>query len=1005
MFSLAIFAAVLAASFLLTRSMLVYSTRFNLLDHPTERSSHTRTTPRGGGLAIVLASLAAFTFGSWTGLLRPETVWAVSIAGGLVAGAGFWDDHRSLSPLIRIVVQLSAATILLAIIGSPASLDFGFIAFTAAFLPPFAFVILLAWLVNLANFMDGIDGIAAAECAFVTIAGGALAWGRGDNALAFLCFAVAAAALGFAVINWPPAKIFLGDVGSGYLGLIYGAAMLVDCAREPVRVWVWLILLGAFLTDATLTLIRRFAAGEAVHLPHRSHAYQHAAARWGHKRTTLVFIAVNLFWLGPLAYVASEYPRYASGLFVVAVCPLCIAAWRMGAGTRVALPSKSTLPKEPTMLSTQSLSAAIVRLSHKPVARYIAMHVLHAALVILAGLSAFLLRFEFTIPASMKVCMLWGLTSWVIVKPLAFSLSSSRSVWRFFSVPDLVRLARTNILASVAGWMLLTFLCPVPFPRSIAVIDFALMLLLTAAVRALVRLAPEFSARLGRTKEHRTFIYGAGAAGVLLLREARENLSLKSFVCGFIDDSRPKGTTICGVSVLGAGADLKELASRHGVTQVLIATPSATGAQMARIIEHCQTAGVTFRTMPAMSEIISGKGLTRQIRDVAVDDVLGRSAVELDRAGIDARIRGSVVLVTGAAGSIGSELCRQIAACKPGALVALDIAETPLFHIERELRESHPTLNLYPVIASVQNVQRLHEVFALHRPKIVYHAAAYKHVPMMEVNVFEAIENNVIGTYNVAVAASEYGVDDFVMISSDKAVRPTNIMGATKRASELIIRSLQNGGPRYVSVRFGNVLGSNGSVVPIFKKQIAAGGPVTVTHPEMRRYFMTIPEAVQLVLQASTLGKGGEIFVLDMGTPVKIVDLARQLILLSGLKPDEDIRIEFSGMRPGEKLYEELRFSSEEVLPTAHKKIKVFAGECPPERRMAEHLARLRGACDRRDFKAVLFELKEIEPDYNPSKEALMLAFGRDLARLAKAVENPEFVAPTVVSPVLASGD
>jgi FlaA1/EpsC-like NDP-sugar epimerase len=492
----------------------------------------------------------------------------------------------------------------------------------------------------------------------------------------------------------------------------------------------------------------------------------------------------------------------------------------------------------------------------------------------------------------------------------------------------------------------------------------------------------------------------------MLLREAQSNQAFRRLICAFIDDDPAKsGLTVHGKAVAGSGSDLPQLVKRMAIDEVLIATPSATGEQMNRIIMNCHAAGVTFQTMPAMSEIISGRRLTRQIRDVAVDDVLGRSAIELDRAGIDGKLRGRVALVTGAAGSIGSELCRQIAACEPDALVALDIAETPLFHLERELRQAFPKLTIHSVIASVQNVQRLHDVFCRYRPNVVYHAAAYKHVPMMEASLFEAIENNVLGTYNVAVAAAEYDVDDFVMISSDKAVRPTNIMGATKRTAELVIRSLQNGGPRYISVRFGNVLGSNGSVVPIFKEQIAAGGPVTVTHPEMRRFFMTIPEAVQLVLQASTMGKGGEIFVLDMGSPVKILDLARQLIILSGLRPDEDIRIEFSGTRPGEKLYEELRFSDEEVLPTTHNKIKVFAGTCPPQHRMAQHLARLRAACSRRDVKGVLFELKEIEPDYNPSKEILIRAFERDLTRLAEAVSSTTSISPVGSPAVVAAGD
>ncbi|HYP06195.1 MAG TPA: nucleoside-diphosphate sugar epimerase/dehydratase [Bryobacteraceae bacterium] len=628
------------------------------------------------------------------------------------------------------------------------------------------------------------------------------------------------------------------------------------------------------------------------------------------------------------------------------------------------------------------------------------------ALLELALLFAFLVRFEFSLPQSFVNSLFWAALVWAPVKTATlYAFGLHRVSWRYFSLPDLKQLALANIAASaVTGGLALT-VYPHAFPRSVLVLDFCFVLLLTGAVRASARMLGE-RACARRKDRRRTLIYGAGAAGVMLLRESQSNAAFRHLICAFVDDSPAKQRlTIHGISVAGYGSHIAEIVKKLDIDEVLIAIPSASASDMIRIIGHCNAAGVIFRTMPAMSEIISGRGLTRQIRDVAVDDVLGRSAVELDRAGIHAKLHGRVALVTGAAGSIGSELCRQIAACRPAALIALDIAETPLFHIERELRQTYPNLKLHAEIASIQNVQRLHEIFAQHRPSVVYHAAAYKHVPMMESTLFEALENNVIGTFNVAVAAAEYHVDDFVMISSDKAVRPTNIMGATKRTAELVIRSLQNGGPRYVSVRFGNVLGSNGSVVPIFKEQIAAGGPVTVTHPEMTRYFMTIPEAVQLVLQASTMGKGGEIFVLDMGAPVKILDLARQLIVLSGLKPDEDIRIEFSGMRPGEKLYEELRFSDEEVLPTHHSKIKVFAGNCLPDNRMPQHLARLRAACARRDVKAALFELKEIEPDYNPSKEILTRAFEGDLQRLAEAVSSAGAVTPSETSLVMASGD
>jgi FlaA1/EpsC-like NDP-sugar epimerase len=391
----------------------------------------------------------------------------------------------------------------------------------------------------------------------------------------------------------------------------------------------------------------------------------------------------------------------------------------------------------------------------------------------------------------------------------------------------------------------------------------------------------------------------------MLLREARSNPSLNYSVVGFIDDDLTKSRIrIQGVPVLGAGTELATLATKHDIQLVLIALPSAAGTEMTRILQFCQEARVPFRTVPSMAEIVEGPPLAAQIREVAVEDLLGRKLVRLEESQAQGTLQGKVVLVTGAAGSIGSELCRQVARFHPACIVGFEIAESPLFEIDREMRRAFPKTPFYPEIGSVQNRTRIDEVLSQYSPSVVYHAAAYKHVPMMEAHVFEAVENNVFGTYNVAVAAAEHGVEDFVMISSDKAVRPTNVMGATKRVAELLLLALQDGRTKYVAVRFGNVLGSNGSVIPIFKKQIAAGGPVTVTHPDMRRFFMTIPEACQLVLQAAVIGQGGQICVLEMGEPVKIVDLARDLILLSGLRPDEDIKIEFTGMRPGEKLYE-----------------------------------------------------------------------------------------------------
>jgi FlaA1/EpsC-like NDP-sugar epimerase len=367
---------------------------------------------------------------------------------------------------------------------------------------------------------------------------------------------------------------------------------------------------------------------------------------------------------------------------------------------------------------------------------------------------------------------------------------------------------------------------------------------------------------------------------------------------------------------------------------------------------------------------------------------LGRTPVHLEEGSIRSTLEGKIVFVTGAAGSIGFELCRQIARFHPAGIVGFEIAESALFEIDREMHQSFPQVSFYPEIGSIQNRDRLNEIFQLYRPDVVYHAAAYKHVPLMEAHVFEAIENNVFGSYNVAAAAAEHGVEDFLLISSDKAVRPTNVMGATKRIAELILMALQNGRTKYVAVRFGNVLGSNGSVIPIFKKQIAAGGPVTVTHADMRRFFMTIPEACQLVLQSLAIAKGGQICVLDMGKPVKIVDLARQLILLSGLRPDEDIKIEFTGTRPGEKISEELTTMLEDTVPSKHEKIRIFVGNGVPEQDMRTWLEMLHEICETRDAGRLVIALKELVPDYSPSVHLLKRITAHDERQRAAIKTN-----------------
>ena len=443
-------------------------------------------------------------------------------------------------------------------------------------------------------------------------------------------------------------------------------------------------------------------------------------------------------------------------------------------------------------------------------------------------------------------------------------------------------------------------------------------------LRFIVRLRRE--SRQDRShKGARSLIVGAGDAGYMLLKEIEKHVELNIKLIGLVDDDPAKqGMRIVNSPVLGRLDQIGFLVKEHEIEQVILAMPSANPNTVRRVMEMCSAIGVPLRTMPGIYEIVQGSVAVSRIRDVQIEDLLQRDEVKVNVEDIGAYITGKKVLVTGAGGSIGSELCRQIMRCGPAELYLLGHGENSIFDIHRELLSTGTPVPLVPLIADVQSVQRIHSLFRQYRPQVVFHAAAHKHVPLMETNPVEAIRNNVWGTTNVVEASCEAGVERFVLISTDKAVNPTSVMGATKRAAELVVqRRLGCCGTKFMAVRFGNVLGSRGSVVPIFKQQIANGGPVRVTHPDMERYFMTIPEAVSLVLQAGSMGKGGELFVLDMGKPVKVLDMARDLITLSGLRPDVDIKIEFTGIRPGEKLYEELLTAEEGTMATSFKKIMV----------------------------------------------------------------------------------
>ena len=505
-----------------------------------------------------------------------------------------------------------------------------------------------------------------------------------------------------------------------------------------------------------------------------------------------------------------------------------------------------------------------------------------------------------------------------------------RRLWRYASVWELELIFAAGVLAAAVAWLLGALVLPfaglaqVRVPLSVLAMYSVFSIAVVAIPRLLLRITARWRPqRRASDGDRRILIAGAGAAGEMVVKEIRENPQLGLVPVGFVDDDSTKlGLRLANLPVLGSLNQLSEVAESERVDELVIAMPRAPGTVVRQVVRAGFDAGLRTRTVPGLFEILDGRVSVAALREVQIEDLLRRAPVQTDMAAVQRLAAGRTVLVTGAGGSIGSELCRQLVHLEPRELILLGHGENPIFDILHELLAEEPKSRLTPVIADVRDRDRIRRIFAEHKPHAVFHAAAHKHVPLMEENVVEAITNNVLGTKSIVDAAIANGTQHFVLISTDKAVRPTNVMGATKRIAEYIVQNAARANERhFVSVRFGNVLGSRGSVVPTFLKQIQSGGPVTVTHPDMRRYFMTIPEAVQLVLQAGALGKGGELFMLDMGEPVKIVDLARDMIRLSGLEEGADIAIEFSGIRPGEKLYEEMFFNHEIAEPTEHPKV------------------------------------------------------------------------------------
>ena len=594
------------------------------------------------------------------------------------------------------------------------------------------------------------------------------------------------------------------------------------------------------------------------------------------------------------------------------------------------------------------------------------------ALLIIAYISAYMLRFDGVISTEYWITDQKNSSPVIPVKVgIFFVFKLYQGMWRYASLVDLFNVVKASVISSLIIISIILFAYRFEgFSRSVFFIDWILTLFLIGGLRAGIRIALSnnilsfFSFR-NRTSNKSMIIIGAGSAGEKFLREIIDNQELDYNVVGFLDDDLNKQSkSLHGIPVLGRIDEIAKFKSYFD--EILIAIPSATSEEIRRIVSLCEKIGKKIKIMPSLGEIIGGKISLKAIREITLEDLLGRDEIYLDQEKIDQYLRGKRVLITGAGGSIGSELVRQVSRFNPEELGLIDFSEFNLFQVELELKEKSWAVPFHGYLADIRDSKSVQRVFESFKPDVVFHAAAYKHVPLQEVTPWEAVFNNILGTRNLVEAALFFKLKKFVLVSTDKAVRPANVMGATKRVAEILVQSANGNATVFMAVRFGNVIGSSGSAIPIFQQQIAAGGPVTITHPEMQRYFMSIPEAAQLILQAGAMGTGGEIFILDMGKPVKILDMAKDIIRLHGLEPERDIPIKFIGLRPGEKLYEELITKGEGIVETSHEKIVVLRGtngNAEQLKAQIDELLNLAGNCDSLQIKN---KLKEMLPEYSP---------------------------------------
>ncbi len=881
------------------------------LAYSSERSLHLSPTPRGGGLGIAIAfiGVSLFSGGQTAFIVSVVFVWAVSAA----------DDWWGVAAKARICIHVLGALVLIAF-WLP---ELGWVGALIA-------LFVIVWGTNLFNFMDGADGTAATMAA---LGAGTLAYiaahSTAGSALTSEIFVLAAclcgAAIGFLFLNLPPARIFMGDGGSTVLGFVLASISIAGAVEGIWHPAVPIALFAPFWADASWTLARRMYEGHSPTTAHRDHYYQRLVlAGLGHRGL--------LVWITTWGAISVVVAMILNANIEIPGAIRTLVALGFGAVYLFVTHIATKRPPVNLMLNPRAPTALLYDLSA----------------VALAWAALFWVRFNSNFDSANYAAsdVIRSLGYVLPIHAIVFvSMGLYRGIWRFASLPDMWLIMRAAFVAAAITGLMFLLVRPDSFiwPRFVLAAQPFLLIILMGGARMAVR----------SWKEHRLYglsairgepvvILGAGAAAANFIKQLQRS-DLWRPVALLDDDISKRGIKLHDIFVAGSLDDVGSVARRFGAQHAIVAMPSATHQERRRAVQLAAAAKLHTLTVPAYDELLTENDTHARLRAIELEDLLGRDPVELDTAGLNQWFAGKTVLITGAGGSIGRELCAQIARFHPARIVLLDISEFAAYDIYEHLQQIFDVNRIQVYVADVRNRERIQQILAAESPSIVFHAAAYKHVPMTEtVNAWEAVRNNTYGTIVMAQCAREIGAEKFVLVSTDKAVRPSSIMGASKRLAELACMSFSHSPTQFVGVRFGNVLGSNGSVIPKFRKQIDAGGPVTVTHPDMTRFFMSIPEAAQLVLQAGLLGTPGSLYVLDMGEPVKIVDLAKELIRLAK-GHEEAIPIAFTGLRLGEKMHEELIGATERFESTRHAKVRRVVTDSPATLDLDELLLWLNG--------------------------------------------------------------